>query len=57
MIQERLAQIGVGSGPLGLLLSWLPAITDILQVVLVLTSIVATALSAVYYYNENKRKK
>lgn len=57
MIQDKLAATGAATGPVGLAVSYLATITDVLQAILLVVTILATTASGLYYFNKWRRER
>ncbi len=56
-MSERLAQVGVATGPVGLAVSWLATMTDVLQAILLVASIFTTLATGLYYTSKWLRER
>lgn len=54
---NKLAAAGVTSGPVGLAVNYLATITDVLQAVLLVVTILATTASGLYYFNKWRKDR
>ncbi len=57
MMTERFAQLGAASGPVGLAVSWLATMTDVLQAILLAVSIFTTLATGLYYSSKWLRER
>lgn len=54
-MNDKLPAVGLTTGPLVWLINHIAQITDVLQAVLVLVSIFATAATGIYYWKKSRK--